>query len=1118
MRMRKQRRQPPIPRRVFEDKSGRRFRRIASLLTITFLVLLGFAAEFAFRVYSLKPPAITSALFDTYAADEIPAPPGPDTTSVVMKESAYTDCGQGLLDFSNPSTGIAGFIPYDDPTALAGLRAHCRDLDTVYYHAFTYGSPDSAIRALGSNGAAFPLPEFNTGFASRNRPLAYPILSPVLGTSTEALAHIFSGPDRAAAFQTQLDALDLTGVDGGFCIDMAAYPDMPADALLPLFSGLNTWLAPQDLTSCLIGNIDAGFWQSAALVDVVGKPVMQGFQAPNSPATAPAAQGWFAPAIAAAQARVTPEKLSIALGSFSTLWKSGQRTAERLPFAEAMLRAGLFEATVGFAASTGNTNIRYLDTDRRLNQIWVLDAVSFHNQRTVINGTPELTLWPLGYEDPSVWALLAAKTPPAAAKPVLDADIDLSDHVTVEGAGPFSTHIAHAVTGSRQVTLSADSALVVAQTYAKIPSPRRVGLFGGNSELNLSVVFDGLGSTRQTNILLDLLAEHNISATFFVSTSDILLSESLVEKLVAAGHSIGTKTTPRESRSAFFEFLSTTRNNLPQWLLQDNLSHHALLVQNPSRYGQFPGDRAVLDQLQDLQTSGYLPVYSNLSAPYGPFSPLSFVVQVRKTAFIAPASVLSFDFSEDNDRATNQVLPEILERLERDGFTFTTLPEIAGITPAQAFPTSGNQPVMRDQAIYWLMTTTWIGVQNFVFLLALIVALRSPIYLLLAFLRREKYPFDPDFQPPVTVIIPAYNEAKVILKTMASVLASDYPNLRVIVVDDGSSDHTADVVANVAKTDSRVSLIEQTNHGKWYAEDHALNAVETPIFIIVDADTLLQKDAIKYLVQPFASDEVGAVAGTVEIGNRDNVITACQVIEYKISQNVMRRAYEVFNGILVVPGAIGAWRTDAVFDSGLVSGDTITEDADLTVALHRGGFKVVYAPMARSYTEAPNSVKSFMQQRLRWSLGMLQVAWKHRGSVTEGRPVGFVSILDAVWYRIVSSLVYPLVDLIIITTVATWGYQLLTRGAIGVSDLSAEVILLFLLLTLLDVLNLAAAFWFERKLDWKLLFLVPFLRFGYRQLLYISSMRSILHALSGRLRGWQKLKRTDTAQIFDEIP
>lgn len=1106
---------PPVPAHVFEDLTGKRQRKIVIFLFILGVILAGFAAEFGYRVYRLTPAAPALSIFDTAAAAGNGGAPAAESQSVVVTDSAYTDCGQGLLSFARKATGIAGYIPFDDPTALSGLRARCQALDAVYYQAFSFGAADGSIRALGNNGAGFPLPEFNTGYASRNRPAAYPVLTPATGTAYAALAQIFGEGLAGGGVFEALQTIDLTGVDGGFCIDLGAYPGMSAELLIPFFRALNGWLDPLDIQSCLIGEIDAPFWQNQTLAGLVRRPLLLGFQTPDNPAVPVAGQGWFDAAAAMAQAQIDPEKLSVALGSFSTQWKSGRRAPVRMPFSDAMMRAGYFNGNLGFSAETGITNARYLDESRRLTQIWILDAVSFQNQRTALAPETQITLWPLGYEDTAIWGFATYGQSGLEAKIDIEAEIDLSDHLTVEGTGPFLTAIAGAVPGFRNVIHDGKSDRIVAQTYAQIPSPRRMRMFGDGENLDISVTFTGLGNARQTQQLIELLAQYEISATFFLSARELLTDERQVARLHAAGHTIGTNLVARRAQAGLPRFFSTLQNNLAQQLLQDSYGHHALLVKNPSREGQYPGSNAVLDQIEDLQSAGYIPVYSNISAPFGRFDPQAFAARVRQAAFTSPANVLSFDFSQQNDGAINAVLPAVLQRLVDDGFRFTTLPEISGLTPEQIFPAATTLPALRDQAIYLLMTVTWIGVQNFIFLLALIVALRSPIYLILAFMRRENFPFDSAYQPPVTIIIPAYNEVKVINKTLESVLASDYPDLKVIVVDDGSSDGTEAVVADWESRDRRVRLIRQENHGKWYAEDHALDAVDSDIFVIVDADTLLHKDAVKYLVQPFCDEAVGASAGTVEIGNRDNVITACQMIEYKISQNVMRRAYEVFNGILVVPGAIGAWRKTAVIKSGLVSGDTITEDADLTVALHRSGYKVVYAPLAKSYTEAPNSVGAFMQQRLRWSLGMLQVAWKHRGSITEGRPVGFVSIVDAVWYRIVSSLVYPLVDFILVFSIISWGSTILSQGALGVSDISASVILLFFMLTFLDVINLAAAFWFERKFEWKLLFLVPFLRFGYRQLLYISSMRSIIHAISGRLRGWQKLIRTDTATMME---
>ena len=1112
----KEKSDPPIPKLVFEDRTGKRRRIVLALVTTILLLVLGFAAEFSYRVFNLKAPLVETSVFDPFATEDNLVFPNPDSISIVMKDSAYTDCGQGWLNLADAPSGVAGYVPFNDVTAMAGLRAHCADLDTVYYQAFSFGDADGSILALGPIGAAFPLEEFNTGFASRNRPTAFPVLSPKPGTTEETLVQIFEALGPAKTFGDDLRAIDLTGVDGGVCIDMTHFPDIPTAALISVFETLNDWLSPQSLGSCLIGNIDAAFWQDPVLVDLIGQTMLLGFQETKNPSSPVARQVWFDDAAQTTLGNIDSEKTSVALGSFSTLWKSGQRQSIEIPYSEAMLRASFFDGALLFSEETGNTNARYIDENRRLNQIWMLDAVSFHNQRLAIGDAPQITIWPIGYEDPAVWHLLESGQSQNEVAEALEAEIDLSDHMTAEGAGPFSTHIAHSSIGLRHVEFSPENARIISQSYSQIPSPRRVQLFGDSDSFELALAFNGLGSTRQTDILLELLARYNISATFFLSTRELLLAEVAVNKLVEQGHTIGTKTTPRESRSRTLSIASTIQNNLTQQLLQDNFGHHALFVQSPTRYGQFAGDHAVLDQLQDLQSSGYFPVYSNIAAPYGPFDPLEFVSDLSRKALLSPANVLNFDFSEQNDATTNRLLPDVLGKLVNDGFTFTTLPEIAGLETAQVFPVSTTSPARRDQTIYWFLTISWLSVQGYIFLLALMVALQSPIYLLLAFLRREKYPMDDEYRPPVTVIIPAYNEAKVIRKTLKSVLASDYPNLKVIVVDDGSKDETAAVVEEMVQVDRRVKLIRQRNHGKWFAEDRALDFVETPYFVIVDADTLLQKDAIKYLVQPFRNEKVGAVAGTVEIGNRDNILTACQVIEYKISQIIVRRAYEVFNGILVVPGAIGAWRTEAVIKSGLVSGDTITEDADLTLAVHRSDYKVIYAPKAKSYTEAPNSVRSFMQQRLRWSLGMLQVSWKHRGAVMEGRPVGFISIVNAIWYRTISSFIYPLVDIIIAYSIVLWGYTLATQGVSGLGPISLGFMLLFLLLTFLDAINLLASFLLERRFNWKLLLLVPFLRFGYWQLIYISSLRSIFHAISGRLRGWQKLQRTDTARILEK--
>jgi|GEM_PF-5514571 len=153
----------------------------------------------------------------------------------------------------------------------------------------------------------------------------------------------------------------------------------------------------------------------------------------------------------------------------------------------------------------------------------------------------------------------------------------------------------------------------------------------------------------------------------------------------------------------------------------------------------------------------------------------------------------------------------------------------------------------------------------------------------------------------------------------------------------------------------------------------------------------------------------------------------------------MRRAYEVFDGIIVVPGAMGAWRVEAVKKAGLVSGDTITEDADLTIAVHRAGYSIRYQEDAKSHTEAPDTISGFLRQRFRWTFGMFQASWKHKRSILERKTVGFISIVDAIWYQLITSVIYPFFDIYLIVFLLRLGFSYATTGSAGDVDLSMQI-------------------------------------------------------------------------------
>ena len=275
----------------------------------------------------------------------------------------------------------------------------------------------------------------------------------------------------------------------------------------------------------------------------------------------------------------------------------------------------------------------------------------------------------------------------------------------------------------------------------------------------------------------------------------------------------------------------------------------------------------------------------------------------------------------------------------------------------------------------------------------------------------------PSYQPAVAVLIPAYNEEKVIERTVRSVLDSDYPNLRVIVIDDGSQDATLEVCREAFRkeiAEGRVTVLTKPNSGKADALNFGLEHVTEEIFVGIDADTVIAPDAISKLVPHFADARVAAMAGNAKVGNRVNLWTRWQALEYITSQNFERRALNTLNAVSVVPGAIGAWRTAAVRAAGGYHHDTVAEDADLTMALLQAGYRVNYEDRALAYTEAPTTANGLMRQRFRWSFGIMQAVWKHKVAVKRKGALGWVALPNIVIFQILLPLVSPFIDVMFV--------------------------------------------------------------------------------------------------------
>jgi peptidoglycan-N-acetylglucosamine deacetylase len=452
---------------------------------------------------------------------------------------------------------------------------------------------------------------------------------------------------------------------------------------------------------------------------------------------------------------------------------------------------------------------------------------------------------------------------------------------------------------------------------------------------------------------------------------------------------------------------------------------------------------------------------------------------------------------------TVAALPRILDWLHARGDTVVPLSTLLGTTRDAVMPPlqEGGQSITR------LVSSTgfriYHGIEEFLWAFMIVatalVVVRTLVVIWLAYCFR-RLP-KADFSEPISVVMAAYNEGKVIVSTLRALLNTDYKgDIEVIVVDDGSRDTTASEVESVTKVDPRVRLLQQENRGKARALQRGLTAVRHGIVVFIDADTQCQRDTLPRLLEPFAYERIGAVSGHAKVGNLRTFIARCQALEYTCGFNLDRRAYDRWNCITVVPGAISAIRKDAIDQVGGLSLQTLAEDTDLTLSLHKHRQRIVYVPQAIAWTEAPESVRTLARQRFRWAYGTLQCLWKHRDMVFNWnyRALGWFSLPSVWFFQIILVAITPMVDLFLLASLPFGAWRAVLPFVI--TFLSMDVILA----TLACIL--------EREPITRAWRILP-MRLLYRPMLSYCIWKAILRAVKGAWVSWGKLERTASVPV-----
>lgn len=368
------------------------------------------------------------------------------------------------------------------------------------------------------------------------------------------------------------------------------------------------------------------------------------------------------------------------------------------------------------------------------------------------------------------------------------------------------------------------------------------------------------------------------------------------------------------------------------------------------------------------------------------------------------------------------------------------------------------------------------------------------LFVPMAVLSKYKEDIQPDVKsyPKVSVIIPAYNEEKVIANTIEALLETKYPKKEIIFVDDGSKDDTLRIATQYK---DRIKVLHKENGGKATALNYGIQYSTGEIIVIVDADTIIGRQSLKEIVKGFEVNEhVAAVAGNIKVRNVTNWITKCQALEYITGIQIVRRAFDVFGSITIVPGALGAFKKSYLMESGPYGKDTIVEDFDQTIKLLKAGLITQGSSKATAYTEAPNTLRDFIAQRKRWYRGNMQVLKRHSDALTNPR-YGYLQKL---------SLPYLFLGMVITPII---GFTATANAILGVIMGDGWYVLqVFLIFTTVHYLMTSLALRIDGE-DQKLLWHAGFLVFGFKQLVDLLLLKAIIEQLRNTKATWTSAKR-----------
>ncbi|MFP5276831.1 MAG: glycosyltransferase [Acidobacteriota bacterium] len=1167
-------------RQIFFDphrKRWKRLRRVLDALAVLSTIVL---AVFIFNIFrSQRLPELLlpvprhnyRALPDRSLLLRSRSPKGARRKTHRRPSDIPLNTGEGLR---------AAYYVQDDAASYTSLKEHVHQIDLLFPQWLHVDSPNGTLMAM-SNDNLREYPVIENGIvhdpdglnkvkgllqAAHVDTEIFPHLNnynPHTQTWDEGMGAVLQDPDKSAALRDQImQFLEAYPIYRGLSFDIESIPDDADSAYIAFIQALYAQMHPRNLRLYVnvgVATSDQDLKQIAANSDGIILMNYDQHETNSNPGPV-AAQSWFVANLQHMLKIVPKQKIICAIGNYGYDWtltipnpkdrrhrKPEVVDTDDLSVSDAWQRASDADADLDLDENSLNPHYEYIDEDdNQRHVVWFLDAVTALNEMRAARelGLQTFALWRLGEEDSSIWNIWDRPTAPQSLNQL--GVVQPGHDVDTEGQGDILRVTGMPQPGKRTVEVDTDEPdprkkLIVDEHMDVYPRTYTIEQYGYHPN-EVAISFDDGPDPRWTPQILDILKRKHVKGTFMLIGDEAAQNVGLMRRIVREGNEIGNHTYTHPDISEIAPRQLELEVNITERLFESKLGIQPLYFRPPYDIDEEPDTDDEAAPVVVIQKAGLTIIGNKIDTDdwnehprKTPQEITQAVLDQLQTMKVKPqfrgSIILMHDGGGDRS-ATVAALPLLIDTLRAKGYKFVPVSALMGKTTAQVMP-----PLTFWQRVRTIPDSIAFSaldiIGNFIvmvfFIGDVLMSARLVIIGIFAIVDRLRKPhreLAPGFSPAVAVLIPAYNEEKVIVRTIRSVLNSDYPNLRVIVVDDGSSDATA-AVATAAYAEEiaqgRVQVLTKPNGGKAAALNFALEQIHEEIYVGIDADTVIASDAISKLVCHFDDPRIGAIAGNAKVGNRINLWTRWQALEYITSQNFERRAMDLFHVVTVVPGAIGAWRTAAVKAAGGYPLTTVAEDADLTMNLLEQNLKVDYEDRALAFTEAPVNASGLMRQRFRWSFGILQSVWKHRAAFTRNKAMGLFALPNIFVFQMILPLVSPFIDVMFLAGVVNYFFNRYYHPESASPASLEKLVAYFLGFLIIDFVTSTIAFSLERRHpasrgDAWLLFHIWLQRFAYRQVFSIVLFKTLKRAIDGKPFNWDKLERTaKMSKATDEL-